>query len=342
MDLGSCSRFALDSSTDFEKEEQQQQEMESSSLFVEKEHMFDKVVTPSDVGKLNRLVIPKQHAEKYFPLDSSSNDKGLLLNFEDRCGKSWRFRYSYWTSSQSYVMTKGWSRFVKEKRLDAGDIVSFQRGLGHLGKDRFFIDWRRRPPHAPLDTPITFHHNHHLHGGGAAGVAQIPHHFHLHQWTPVATPLSLPRDHLLHLPQNNSNHNNLTLFHNHNFNLYNHHYHHHHYLNPPPIRDGGDLPSVLYHLRSAPPPPPVAVGGGGGGIGKGAASSKTLRLFGVNMECAVSEDQSDDECDITTSTTTMSPQFRVYDGMPMSIPIPMPNSNNKLTTDFFNKGKSSN
>ncbi|KAI4372137.1 hypothetical protein MLD38_010408 [Melastoma candidum] len=34
---------------------------------VEKEHMFDKVVTPSDVGKLNRLVIPKQHAEKYFP-----------------------------------------------------------------------------------------------------------------------------------------------------------------------------------------------------------------------------------------------------------------------------------
>uniref|UniRef100_A0A803NSH8 TF-B3 domain-containing protein n=1 Tax=Cannabis sativa TaxID=3483 RepID=A0A803NSH8_CANSA len=96
--------------------------------------MFDKVVTPSDVGKLNRLVIPKQHAEKYFPLDNSSttedSSKGLLLNFEDRNGKSWRFRYSYWNSSQSYVMTKGWSRFVKEKKLDAGDIVSFERGVG--------------------------------------------------------------------------------------------------------------------------------------------------------------------------------------------------------------------
>lgn len=34
----------------------------------EKEHMFDKVMTPSDVGKLNRLVIPKQYAEKYLPL----------------------------------------------------------------------------------------------------------------------------------------------------------------------------------------------------------------------------------------------------------------------------------
>ena len=114
---------------------------------IEKEHMFDKVVTPSDVGKLNRLVIPKQHAEKYFPLDSTVNEKGLLLNFEDRTGKPWRFRYSYWNSSQSYVMTKGWSRFVKEKKLDAGDIVSFQRGIGDIGKDKLFIDWRRRPDH---------------------------------------------------------------------------------------------------------------------------------------------------------------------------------------------------
>uniref|UniRef100_A0A0D3F8Z1 TF-B3 domain-containing protein n=1 Tax=Oryza barthii TaxID=65489 RepID=A0A0D3F8Z1_9ORYZ len=57
---------------------------------VEKEHMFDKVVTPSDVGKLNRLVIPKQYAEKYFPLDAAANEKGLLLNFEDRAGKPWR------------------------------------------------------------------------------------------------------------------------------------------------------------------------------------------------------------------------------------------------------------
>ncbi|XP_073002352.1 B3 domain-containing protein Os02g0683500-like [Typha latifolia] len=108
---------------------------------VEKEHMFEKVVTPSDVGKLNRLVIPKQYAEKFFPLDSSSNEKGLLLSFEDRNGKPWCFRYSYWNSSQSYVMTKGWSRFVKEKQLDAGDTVSFSRAADR----RLFIDWKRRP-----------------------------------------------------------------------------------------------------------------------------------------------------------------------------------------------------
>ncbi|XXG62621.1 hypothetical protein AAC387_Pa05g0945 [Persea americana] len=105
----------------------------------EREPLFEKPLTPSDVGKLNRLVIPKQHAERYFPLES---EKGLQLSFEDEAGKVWRFRYSYWNSSQSYVLTKGWSRFVKEKRLDAGDIVSFER-LRPNG-ERLYIGWRRR------------------------------------------------------------------------------------------------------------------------------------------------------------------------------------------------------
>jgi hypothetical protein len=108
------------------------------------------------VGKLNRLVIPKQHAERYFPLGGGDgSEKGLLLAFEDEAGKPWRFRYSYWTSSQSYVLTKGWSRYVKEKRLDAGDVVRFERVRGGLGAgDRLFICCRRRgesaaPPAAP-------------------------------------------------------------------------------------------------------------------------------------------------------------------------------------------------
>ncbi|KAJ4896389.1 B3 domain-containing transcription factor NGA2 [Raphanus sativus] len=138
---------------------------ESSSM--EREHMFDKVVTPSDVGKLNRLVIPKQHAERYFPLDNSStNNKGLLLDFEDRTGNSWRFRYSYWNSSQSYVMTKGWSRFVKDKKLDAGDIVSFQRDP--CNKDKLFIDWRRRPK-------IPDHHHHQFAGAMFPRFYSFPH-----------------------------------------------------------------------------------------------------------------------------------------------------------------------
>ncbi|KAL3654375.1 regulator of (H+)-ATPase in vacuolar membrane [Castilleja foliolosa] len=127
--------------------------------------LFEKAVTPSDVGKLNRLVIPKQHAEKHFPLHNNNNNndsnnsnnnnmnnsinnsynnnlKGILLNFEDSGGKVWRFRYSYWNSSQSYVLTKGWSRFVKEKGLRAGDLVIFQRSTGP--DNQLFIDWKMK------------------------------------------------------------------------------------------------------------------------------------------------------------------------------------------------------
>ncbi|CAL9191650.1 unnamed protein product [Musa hybrid cultivar] len=80
---------------------------EEEESMVERENMFEKPLTPSDVGKLNRLVIPKQHAE-----------------------------------NQSYVLTKGWSRFVKEKRLDAGDVVLF--GRPRFGGDRLFIGCRHR------------------------------------------------------------------------------------------------------------------------------------------------------------------------------------------------------
>ena len=112
--------------------------------YYEKEHLFEKPLTPSDVGKLNRLVIPKQHAERYFPLSGDSGEKGLILSFEDEAGKPWRFRYSYWTSSQSYVLTKGWSRYIKEKQLDAGDVVHFERMRGFGMADRLFISYRRR------------------------------------------------------------------------------------------------------------------------------------------------------------------------------------------------------
>ncbi|KAG7589436.1 DNA-binding pseudobarrel domain superfamily [Arabidopsis suecica] len=125
---------------------------ENDNVLKTREVLFEKAVTPSDVGKLNRLVIPKQHAEKHFPLPSPSPavTKGVLINFEDVNGKVWRFRYSYWNSSQSYVLTKGWSRFVKEKNLRAGDVVTFERSTG---LDRqLYIDWKVRS--GPRENPV--------------------------------------------------------------------------------------------------------------------------------------------------------------------------------------------
>ncbi|KAM6598159.1 hypothetical protein CsatA_008683 [Cannabis sativa] len=126
--------------------------------------LFQKELTPSDVGKLNRLVIPKKYAVKYFPyiseLDNNNNNtnnnpnlnmtnndtnschnttnnnnivetitesgiEDIELVFYDKQMRSWRFRYCYWRSSQSFVFTRGWNRFVKENNLKANDVITF-------------------------------------------------------------------------------------------------------------------------------------------------------------------------------------------------------------------------
>ncbi|CAN0879440.1 B3 domain-containing protein At5g06250 [Linum grandiflorum] len=160
----------------------------SSNTLIDKEPMFEKPLTPSDVGKLNRLVIPKQYAERYFPIDhqlaaAGESSSSTVLSFEDEsaAGKCWKFRYSYWTSSQSYVLTKGWSRFVKEKRLDAGDVVLFERGVND-NRDRLFIGWRKRGSTAAAARNVIsnegygavgdYSHRHYVqHGGGGAAAA---------------------------------------------------------------------------------------------------------------------------------------------------------------------------
>ncbi|KAI4383674.1 hypothetical protein MLD38_009483 [Melastoma candidum] len=110
--------------------------------------LFQKELTPSDVGKLNRLVIPKKCAVKYFPYvqemwygrdeaHSNNNNAGsasslsprevddVQLVFYDKGMRLWKFRYCYWKSSQSFVFTRGWNRFVKDKNLKAKDCVLF-------------------------------------------------------------------------------------------------------------------------------------------------------------------------------------------------------------------------
>lgn len=310
-------------------------------ISLEKEHMFDKVVTPSDVGKLNRLVIPKQHAEKYFPLDSSSNEKGLLLNFEDRNGKPWRFRYSYWNSSQSYVMTKGWSRFVKDKKLDAGDVVSFHRGVGDLAKGRLFIDWRRRS-HPPA--------------AAAAAAASFSRHLPFYRSIPW-NPLLMMRPPVLpasmysqsQIDNNFYNRNSISLGGTGNDN---------NVLSPRTLGSilylRSQLPAAPATQQPPPPPPHTEIGMtkwqqhpivfDSVPVVQGKATAKRLRLFGVNMDCPITE--SDDECHILSSSTSIqhatmaihdqpsqlssSSQLSLYDATPLLPPF-----------DFLNKGKAS-
>ena len=102
------------------------------------------MVTRSDI-KQYQLAIPKHQAKKHFPphvVSSSSNSPFLCM--EDNEGKVWRFKYSFWKSSQGYMLTNEWNQFVKEKRVSVGDMVSFFRSNGP--DKRLFIDWKPQNP----------------------------------------------------------------------------------------------------------------------------------------------------------------------------------------------------
>ncbi|KAK7390705.1 hypothetical protein VNO78_18728 [Psophocarpus tetragonolobus] len=100
--------------------------------------LFQKELTPSDVGKLNRLVIPKKHAITYFPYVCGNGNDEVEVVFYDKLVRLWKFRYCYWKSSQSYVLTRGWNRFVKDKKLKAKDVIAFSMGCRKGGEGEAF------------------------------------------------------------------------------------------------------------------------------------------------------------------------------------------------------------
>ncbi|CAA3014779.1 AP2 ERF and B3 domain-containing transcription factor At1g50680 [Olea europaea subsp. europaea] len=62
-----------------------------------------------------------RYAVKYFPRISEFEE----LVFFDPSMKSWKFRYCYWKSSQSFVFTRSWNRFAKEKGIRPRDRIIF-------------------------------------------------------------------------------------------------------------------------------------------------------------------------------------------------------------------------
>ncbi|KAJ3692353.1 hypothetical protein LUZ60_012703 [Juncus effusus] len=138
-------------------------------------YLFHKVVKPSDVGKLNRLVIPKIHAMKYF--QTCVDPKGVLFNFEDGEGKMWKFRYSYWKGSHNYVLTKGWNQYVKEKGIKAGDVVSFWKIPDRAGFTEFLIDCKILKngdnAHSAISKSVEIHDNDNDYDGGDKLVVRL-------------------------------------------------------------------------------------------------------------------------------------------------------------------------
>lgn len=95
-------------------------------------YLFGKVLNRSEVGKADRLVIPKIFSG-CFPSISNGDESSLEerpvndveLGFYDQSMTLWKFRYCYWRKSKTYSLSRGWRKFVEEKDLSYKDEVVF-------------------------------------------------------------------------------------------------------------------------------------------------------------------------------------------------------------------------
>lgn len=94
----------------------------------EKPASFAKTLTQSDANNGGGFSVPRYCAETIFPrLDFSAEPPVQTLTARDVHGETWRFRHIYRGTPRRHLLTTGWSSFVNQKKLVAGDSIVFLR-----------------------------------------------------------------------------------------------------------------------------------------------------------------------------------------------------------------------
>lgn len=100
----------------------------NGSEIQEKPVSFAKTLTQSDANNGGGFSVPRYCAETIFPrLDYSAMPPVQMVLVKDLHGKIWKFRHIYRGTPRRHLLTTGWSNFVNEKKLVAGDSVVFLR-----------------------------------------------------------------------------------------------------------------------------------------------------------------------------------------------------------------------
>ncbi|XP_024373023.1 auxin response factor 18 isoform X2 [Physcomitrium patens] len=94
----------------------------------EKPASFAKTLTQSDANNGGGFSVPRYCAETIFPpLDYSSDPPVQTVLAKDVHGDVWKFRHIYRGTPRRHLLTTGWSTFVNQKKLVAGDAIVFLR-----------------------------------------------------------------------------------------------------------------------------------------------------------------------------------------------------------------------
>lgn len=94
----------------------------------EKPNSFAKTLTQSDANNGGGFSVPRYCAETIFPkLDYSAEPPVQTILAKDVHGQVWKFRHIYRGTPRRHLLTTGWSNFVNNKKLVAGDSIVFLR-----------------------------------------------------------------------------------------------------------------------------------------------------------------------------------------------------------------------
>lgn len=94
----------------------------------EKPASFAKTLTQSDANNGGGFSVPRYCAETIFPkLDYSADPPVQTVLAKDLHGEMWKFRHIYRGTPRRHLLTTGWSTFVNQKKLVAGDSIVFMR-----------------------------------------------------------------------------------------------------------------------------------------------------------------------------------------------------------------------
>ncbi|CAA2985123.1 auxin response factor 18-like [Olea europaea subsp. europaea] len=94
----------------------------------EKSTSFAKTLTQSDANNGGGFSVPRYCAETIFPrLDYTADPPLQTLIAKDVHGETWKFRHIYRGTPRRHLLTTGWSSFVNQKKLVAGDSIVFLR-----------------------------------------------------------------------------------------------------------------------------------------------------------------------------------------------------------------------
>lgn len=94
----------------------------------DKPSSFAKTLTQSDANNGGGFSVPRYCAETIFPrLDYSADPPVQTILAKDVHGETWKFRHIYRGTPRRHLLTTGWSTFVNQKKLVAGDSIVFVR-----------------------------------------------------------------------------------------------------------------------------------------------------------------------------------------------------------------------